>query len=72
MLTIAVETVASCSYEGLREAHLIAFTEDECDTLLDIVTGRGGEVPLPIKIGAGGGADILTFLNEFEDSALSI
>jgi hypothetical protein len=67
-----VETVASCAYEGLREVHLVAFTELECDTLLDIVAGSGGVVPAAISVGAGGGKDIRAFLDNFEASAESL
>jgi hypothetical protein len=50
----------------------VAFTELECDTLLDIVAGSGGVVPAAISVGAGGGKDIRAFLDNFEASAESL
>jgi hypothetical protein len=50
----------------------VAFTELECDTLLDIVAGSGGVVPAAISMGAGGGKDIRAFLDNFEASAESL
>ena len=73
VLTVGVEAVASSAYEGLREVHLIGFTRAECDTLIDIVTGRvrGVVVPPAILRGAGGGDKIRDFLRDFEEVAVS-
>jgi O-acetyl-ADP-ribose deacetylase (regulator of RNase III) len=70
VLTLAVDTVAQEAYQCLREVHLVAFSREEVDTLLQIVT-EPTLVPASLLRGVGGSEQIRGFMDDFEVSSLA-
>lgn len=68
VLTIALDTIAQEAYEKLREVHLVAFAQDELDTLLWIVAQ---DPPASLQRGAGGEAAIQQFIDDLENTSVS-
>jgi CTP-dependent riboflavin kinase len=68
VLRIAVSTIGVSAYEGLREVHLIAFTEEELATLIEITEGVHCPAPAPLLIGPGSADSIRQFLSGLESS----
>ena len=52
VLRLAVETVCAHSYEGLKEVHLVAFTEAELRALLRAAQAVAEAAPAPDADGA--------------------
>lgn len=67
VLEIALDSIARSVYEGLREVHLIAFTQEEENLLSSILKENP---PLAIVEGAGNKASILQFVTDFERACL--
>jgi O-acetyl-ADP-ribose deacetylase len=68
VLSIAVECVAREAYEGLREVHLVAFSQEEIAALLCLVTEAP---PAALRRGAGGENQIRQFMDHFEKNTVS-
>lgn len=68
VLTIAVDAIARGAYEKLREVHLVAFSQQEVDLLLRIVTESP---PASVLRGAGGREEIQQFIDTLETNSLS-
>ena len=68
VLTTAVETIVTHAYEGLREVHLIAFTAEEVECLLEIV--KQLEYSNDSNLGSGGQEELGEFLNQFHAACL--
>lgn len=66
ILSIAVNTIIQCPYEGLREVHLVAFTTEEAESLLSCIAALQ-ESNSPF-LGSGGSLEISAFLTKFETS----
>jgi hypothetical protein len=68
VLRIAISTIGAAVYEGLREVHLIAFTEEELVTLIEIAEGAHCQAPAPLLVGPGSADSIRQFLSDLESS----
>lgn len=68
ILRIAINSISSAIYEGLREVHLIAYTTEEINAILKILEGETGPIPSAILIGPGSADIIRGFINDLESS----
>lgn len=70
VLTIAITTLLRNSYEGLREVHLVCFTTQEVESLLEIIKEiEQGEAAC--LLGSGGSMEIKDFLRKFESVCIA-
>lgn len=71
ILRIAINSISSGVYEGLREVHLVAYTQEEISTILHVLDGQSGPIPSSILIGSGSADAIRFFMNNLEKSVTS-